>query len=59
MSRNLRSESHLEKIAREGAASVTRQASDSQALRDKTSRLRSLRLAKEAADAEMRVTKKP
>ena len=58
MSRESKSESRLEKVAREGAAAMAKHESDGRAMRDKTSRLRSLRLAKEAADLAAGVQKK-
>ena len=54
MSRNSRSESRLEKSARESAVAVLQDGADSEAVRAKTARLRALRLEKEAADAKKR-----
>jgi hypothetical protein len=54
-----KSESRLEKLAREGAAAMARHVSDGQAVRDRTARLKSQRLAKEAADLAAGVQKKP
>ncbi len=58
MSKESRSESRLEKNAREGAAAMAKHESDGRAVREKTSRLRALRLAKEAADLAAEVQKK-
>ncbi|MGH6768316.1 MAG: hypothetical protein ACRECO_04760 [Xanthobacteraceae bacterium] len=53
MAKGARSESRLEKAAREGgAAGAPSYEAVAQALREKTARLRALRLAKEASDRE-------
>ena len=49
-SRGSRSESRLEKIARESDKARAGYEAEALAIREKTARLRSLRLAKEAAD---------
>jgi hypothetical protein len=67
--KNSRSESHLEKIAREERSGWVHYEAEAEAIRKKTARLKALRLAKEAADkraeaeggavAKKRSTKKP
>ena len=48
--KNSRSQSRLEKTAREGGNSWVHYETEAKAVREKTARLRALRLAKEAAD---------
>jgi hypothetical protein len=48
-----------EQRAREGAKAVTEYEAEGRAVREKTARLKSLRLAKELAEMEAEVKKKP
>jgi hypothetical protein len=59
MSSNRNSESQLEKLAREGSKAMASYEAEGRAMREKTARLKSLRLAKEAADAEAKAKKPP
>jgi hypothetical protein len=62
--KNSRTQSRLEKAAREGENSWVGYEAEAKAVREKTARLKALRLAKEAADKrpaadENAVTRKP
>ena len=58
-SKGSRTQSRLEKAAREGENVRVHYEVEAKAMREKTARLRALRLAKEAAEKETAVTKKP
>ena len=57
MSGSRNSESRLEKSARESSKAMASYEAEGRAVREKTARLKALRLAKEAADAEVKARK--